>query len=207
MTINNYEQLNDEQIDVLREIGNIGSGNAATSLATMLGRQIGISVPTVRLLDHQTVSEMLGGPENTLVGLLLSLRGDVTGMMMFLLEKDFAHLVLNTLMGVELNSFDDVDEMGVSALQEIGNIMAASYVNAISQLTGMIIDISPPDICIDMVGAMLSVPLIHYANVSDKIIFIEDRFSSGDHHAESHILLMPEVESLSNIMSRLGLSI
>lgn len=207
MSIGNYDQLSDLQLDVLREIGNIGSGNAATSLSSMLSKPVNITVPVIRILDHQAVSDMLGGPENELVGLLLSLSGEVTGMMMFLLEKDFAHLVLNTLLGQQLNSFSEVDEMGLSALTEIGNIMAASFVNAISQLTGMIIDISVPDICIDMVGAMLSVPVIHYANVSDKVIFIEDKFSSEDDSAQSHILLMPEVESLENIMTKLGIHI
>lgn len=207
LSISNYENLSDIQLDVLREIGNIGSGNAATSLSSMLSKPVNITVPVIRILDHQAVSDMLGGPENTLVGLLLSLSGEVTGMMMFLLEKDFAHLVLNTLLGQSLNSFDEVDEMSLSALTEIGNIMAASFVNAISQLTGMIIDISVPDICIDMVGAMLSVPVIHYANVSDKVIFIEDKFSSDSESAQSHILLMPEVEALDNIMTKLGIHI
>lgn len=195
------------QMDVLREIGNIGSGNAATSLSAMLCKPVSIDVPVIKILDHQTASHMLGGPENVVVGLLLSLTGEVTGMMMFLLERDFAHLILNTLLGQDLHSFSDVDDMGISALMEISNIMAASYVNSIAQLTGMVIDISVPDICIDMVGAMLSVPMIHYANVSDKVIFIEDKFRSEDRNAVSHILLMPEVESLAAIMNKLGLSI
>ncbi|MEG1942638.1 MAG: chemotaxis protein CheC, partial [Angelakisella sp.] len=86
-------------------------------------------------------------------------------------------------------------------------IMAASYVNSISQLTGMVIDISVPSICIDMVGSMLSVPMIYYANVSDKIIFIENMFSSEESTTASHILLMPEVESLAAIMDKLGINI
>lgn len=207
MAVTKYDDLNDIQLDVLRELGNIGSGNAATSISTMLCKPVNISVPTIRILDYTQVSEMLGGPENILVGLLLSLSGEVNGMIMFLLEKDFAHLVLNTLLGQSLTSFDEVDEMGLSALTEIGNIMAGAYVNAISQMAGMMIDISVPDIAIDMVGAMLSVPVIHYANVSDKIIFIEDKFSSGEDTADSHILLMPEVDSLNAIMQKLGLEL
>lgn len=205
--IKDFEQLNDVQLDVLREIGNIGSGNAATSLATMLCSPVNVTVPAVRILDHATVSEALGGPENMLVGLLLTLSGDVTGMMMFLLEKDFAHMVLNTLLGQSFSSFEEVDEMGISALKEIGNIMAASFVNAISQLTNMVIDISVPDICIDMVGAMLSVPVIHYADISDKMIFIEDKFFSIGKSANSHILLMPDTESLGAMMTKLGIEI
>lgn len=207
MALTDYTDLSAMQLDVLREIGNIGTGNAATALAAMLARPVNIEVPTINILDYSTVVENLGGPENMIVGMLFALKCDVSGMMMFLLQRDFAHMVLNTLLGVELHSFTEIDEMGTSAMQEIGNIMAGSYVNAIAQLTGMTIDISVPDICIDMAGAILSVPAIHFADISDKIIFIEDRFESADVSAASQILLIPEVDSLNQIMTNLGIEI
>lgn len=207
MPINNYDDLNMIQLDVLREIGNIGTGNAATSLASMLSKPINIQVPKISILDYSEVSDELGGLENMIVGMLLALSGEVTGMIMFLLQKDFAHMVLNTLLGESFTDFSQVDEMGLSALKEIGNILAASYVNAISQLTQMEINISVPDICIDMVGSILSVPAIHFANISDKIIFIQDEFNSEDDRIVSHILMIPEVDSLAEIMKRLGIEI
>lgn len=207
MPFNDYGDLNPIQLDVLREIGNIGTGNAATSLALMLAKTVKIQVPRIDILEYNAVTEVLGGPENMIVGMLLALDGDVTGMMMFLLQQDFAHMVLNALLGESLHDFSEVDEMGISALKEIGNIMAASYVNAISQLAGMSINISVPDICIDMAGAILSVPAIHFANVSDKIIFIEDEFTSDDERAVSHILLIPDVDSLQRIMTKLGIEL
>lgn len=205
MALNDYSELNSIQLDVLKEIGNIGTGNAATSLSSMLDKPVNIRVPRISILDYGVVAEQLGGPENMIVGMLLALSGDITGMMMFLLERDFAHMSLNALLGQSFEDFSAVDEMSLSALKEIGNIMAASYVNAIAQLTGMTIDISVPDICIDMAGAILSVPAIHFANISDKIIFIQDEFDSGSEHVTSHILLMPDVESLSKIMTNLGI--
>lgn len=207
MALKDYSELNAMQMDVLREIGNIGTGNAATSLASMLSKPVNIQVPKISILDFDTVTNNLGGPENMIVGLLFALQGDVTGMMMFLLQKDFAHMVLNTLLGQSLNSFQEIDEMGTSAMKEIGNIMAAAYVNAIAQLTNMVIDISVPDICIDMCGAILSVPAIHFANIGDKIIFIEDQFESDELSAVSQILLIPEVDSLNQIMLNLGIEI
>lgn len=207
MPLNSYNDLNDIQMDVLREIGNIGSGNAATSLSNMLMRPVGINVPQIKILDYNQVVTALGGPETMIVGLLLSLSGDVTGMMMFLLQQDFAHMTLNALLGQAFHDFSEVDEMGYSAMTEVANIMAASYVNAVSTLTGLSINISVPDICIDMAGAILSVPAIHYANISDKIIFIEDEFNSQEENAISHILMIPDVESLQKIMTNLGIEI
>lgn len=207
MQLKNYDDLNDIQLDVLKEIGNIGSGNAASALSTMLNRPVDIAVPVVRILDYEEVVQNLGGPEQLLVGLLLSLEGDVSGMIMFLLNKNFAHMVLNTLMGTSMDESGELDEMGESAIQEVGNIMAASYINAMATLTGLNINISVPDLCVDMAGSILSVPAIYYANISDKIIFIEDEFNSQSDLAASHILLIPEVDSLEKIMTSLGLEL
>ncbi|MCI9456341.1 MAG: chemotaxis protein CheC [Oscillospiraceae bacterium] len=207
MGIKDYSDLNDIHMDVLRELGNIGSGNAATSLSSMLAKTVDISVPKISVLDYGQVAEQLGGPEMMCVGLMLSLSGDVEGMLMFLLQKDFTHLVLNALLGESLQDFSEINEMGLSAIKEIANIMAASYVNAISSMTGLAINITVPDICIDMVGAILSVPAIHYANISDQIIYIEDEFHSMEENLTSHILMIPDVNSLGKIMTNLGIEI
>lgn len=207
MPLNDYSDLNDMQIDVLREIGNIGSGNAATSLSSMLARPVDIDVPTIEILDYNQVTEALGGPEEMIVGLLLSLSGDVTGMMMFLLQKEFAHMTLNALLGASFTDSGQIDELGYSAIQEVANVMAASYVNAIATMSGLMINISVPDMCIDMAGAILSVPAIHYANISDKIIFIKDNFRSDEENAVSHVLMIPDVDSLQKIMTSLGIEI
>ena len=206
MALRNYDELSDMHIDALREIGNIGSGNAASSLAMLLADTIDISVPVVRILDYEQVMDELGGPEQMIVGLLLCLDGDVNGMIMFLLHQNFANTLLGALIG-EADVGGNVDEMSYSALQEVANIMAASYVNAIADLTGFTINISVPSLCVDMLGAILSVPAIHYANISDKMIFIEDKFHGKELDAPNHILLIPDVESLDKIMSSLGIEL
>ncbi|MCI8652533.1 MAG: chemotaxis protein CheC [Angelakisella sp.] len=210
MPLHNYNDLNDLHIDALREIGNIGSGNAASSLAMMLAVQVDISVPTVRILDYEQVMEELGGPEQMIVGLLLCLDGDVNGMIMFLLHQEFANRLLESLLGEDppdVGAQGEIDEMAYSALQEVANIMAASYVNAIGSLTELNINISVPSMCVDMLGAILSVPAIQYANISDKMIFIEDKFSGENLDTPNHILLIPDVESLGKIMDRLGIEL
>lgn len=116
-------------------IGNIGSGNAASAISSMLDRPINITVPTISILDYNEVVENLGGPEQLLVALMLYMSGDVNGMIMFLLHKDFAHMTLNTLMGSDLEDFSEIEEMETSAIKEVGNIMASSFINAIAELT------------------------------------------------------------------------
>jgi len=206
VALQTYDDLNDIHLDVLREIGNIGSGNAASALSTMLATSVNIAVPTVRIMDYEEVVEKLGGPEQMIVGLLLKLEGDVQGMIMFLLHQNFANMLLASLLGEEI-PLSQIDEIGYSALQEVANIMAASYVNAVAAMTGLIINISVPAMCVDMLGAILSVPAIHYANISDKIILIEDEFRGNEMHAPNHILMIPDVDSLKKIMTNLGIEL
>lgn len=206
MSLNDYSDLNDMQLDALKEIGNIGSGNAATALASMLERTVDIGVPKIKVLDYNAVCEALGGPEELLVGILFAISGDVTGMIMFLLHKELAHMMLNSLTGSKFDGYSELDDMDRSTIQEVGNIMAGSYISAMCSLTGLNIDLSVPTMNVDMAGALLSVPAIYYANISDKIILIEDDFGNDKGgSASSHVLMIPEVEGLKKIMESLGL--
>jgi len=206
MNSRTYENLSDLQIDVLREIGNIGAGNAATALSQMLAERVEMSVPKVTMVDIAEMSGILGGPENQVVGILFTLSGEIEGMMMFILEKQFAHLILKYLMGRDLENFEDLGQLDISALQEIGNIMAGSYVNAIASLTNLKIKLSVPDMAIDMVGAILSVPAIKFGAVGDKVMFIEGEYSGGGENVNSYLLLIPEIDSLDKILSVLGMA-
>jgi chemotaxis protein CheC len=167
-----------------------------------------MSVPQVKIIGIQEIANILGGPENQVVGILFTLSKDIEGMMMFILKQEFAHLAVNQLMGRELESFSDFEEMDLSALKEIGNIMAGSYVNAISSLTNFEIGISVPGIAIDMAGAILSVPAIQFGKIGEKVLFIEEEFIGGDgENVNSYLILIPEIDSLHKILKILGVEL
>lgn len=208
------EQLNAMHFDVLREIGNIGQGNAASSLSQMLSQAIDISVPSVKLLDFNESVEYLGGPENIVLGMLVGLKGDINGMMLYVLQKSFASSMLKSVFGKEISDLTELDEMDLSFIQEIGNILAGSYVNAISSLTGLTIDISVPTISIDMAGAILAVPAVEFAQIGNSVLFIDDSFlftnaekSDDNNEIKSNMILVPELSSLETLFSRLGIEV
>lgn len=213
MSLENMDQLNAMHFDVLREIGNIGQGNAASSLSQMLSQTIDISVPTVKLLDFNESVEYLGGPENVVLGMLVGLNGDIKGMMLYVLQKNFANSMLNAVFGKQINDLTELDEMDISFIQEIGNILAGSYVNAISSLTGLTIDISVPTISIDMAGAILAVPAVEFAQIGNSVLFIDDSFIFGDSSAsdnseiKSNMILVPELSSLETLFAKLGIDV
>jgi chemotaxis protein CheC len=202
--LKSYDHLSEIQKDVLREIGNIGGGNAATALSSIMTDKIDMTVPDLKIVDINQMVQILGGPENEVVGILVSMADDVRGMLLFLLDRHFTRLLINTLLGKNIENFENINEMDLSALKEIGNILAGSYINAISTMTGLRISLSPPDVAIDMVGAVLSYPAALFGMMSDKVLYIEEDFLTTHEDIKTHLLIMPEMESLQIMMERLG---
>ena len=204
-----YGEFSDVQIDVLKELGNIGSGNAATALATMMGKTIDMKVPAVRMYQYSELADLLGGPENLIVGILIDVVGDLEGTIMFLLEKSFTHEVINTLLGSAVEDFSQLSEMDLSVIQEIGNILSASYINSIASLTALNINISVPAIAVDMAGAILSVPAVKYGGIGDSVLVIGGAFLDVDNDnsaVSTKLILILEEASLNLLMERLGVN-
>ena len=202
------DKLEDSQFDVLKEIGNIGAGNATTALATMLNIKVDMSVPNVALLPFDNISSFIGSEEQTVVGILLEIQGDIDGRMMFLFDMKSAHHLVNSLMMRDVhqdeNGMADFSEMEMSALNEIGNIVSGSYLSALSGLTGMKMVSSVPALSIDMLGALLSVPAIEFGKYGDKLLMIQSEFGEDD-FVTGYFLLIPELESYDKILTSLGM--
>lgn len=192
-------------LDVLKEIGNIGAGNAATSLSQMLSKRIEMNVPEVQILDFNEAIESIGGAENVVVGILISFGGDIEGVILFLLKREFVHLIINSLIGTALENFEDITELEMSALAEIGNIMVSSYVNSIAALTNMKIDITVPGLNIDMAGAMLDAVTSEFAEAADRVIFIKEKYYCQEETVYSNMLLLPSSTSLSKLLKGFGI--
>ena len=199
-----YFDLDEISKDILEEIGNIGTGNAVTSLSSIIGGNFEVDLPKIRIIHYQDTPELLGGAETVETGILLKLEGELSGMLMFLLDEDFTKILLNALLGEEERDLTAMDEMCRSAICEMGNVMCCSYINALAQLMAAKIHVSVPDMCCDMAGALLSVPMAHFANLSDELILIENKFRTEQWSFISHVLFLPELESLEKILETLG---
>ncbi|MBE5869668.1 MAG: chemotaxis protein CheC [Lachnospiraceae bacterium] len=205
MSTMNLEDISSQYFDVLKEIGNIGAGNATTALSQLLNSKVDMMVPQVRLLDFGEVGASMGGEEKVMAGIYLMVEGDITGSIMFLLDEKAAHLLVAKLMGIEGTIEGELDEIQLSALKEIGNIITGAYLNALSMLTNMKIYPSIPDLCIDMAGAILSVPAIEFGAVGDKILLIQTQFTD-EVELDGFFVLVPDPESYHKIMASLGMA-
>lgn len=198
------EQVSENYYDVLRELGNIGAGNAMTALSQMLQCKVDMKVPQVRLLEFAQVGDMVGGEEQIMVAVFLNVEGEITGSMMFMLQEESArHLIRKITMGM-LPEGSEFEEMGLSAMQEVGNIITGAYLNSLSTMTNLTIFPSPPALTIDMAGAILSVPAIQFGIYGDKILLIQSQFYD-EIQLDGYFILIPDLESYEKILTALGI--
>ena len=203
------DQLTHEYFDVLKELGNIGAGNATTALAELINCKVDMMVPQVRMLEFSELGEMLGGEEQILVGIYLGVEGDIDGSMMFTLPQESGLHLVNKLMsgmlGIPEKPIEEMEfgEMEVSAMKEVGNIITGAYLNALSSLTNLKILPSPPQLSIDYAGALLSVPAAEFGILGDNILLIQTKFSD-DIDLDGYFILIPDMESYQKILHALG---
>ncbi|MBO4749854.1 MAG: chemotaxis protein CheC [Lachnospiraceae bacterium] len=204
MSMVNLQKITDVYCDLLKEIGNIGAGNAMTALAQMLQCKVDMRVPVVRLLDFNEVGGIMGGEEQIMACVLFGVGGDVSAKMMFMIEKKSAKRLIDKIMCGLGNDEEDFSEMEASALSEVGNIITGAYLNALASFTGMKIISSPPQITIDMAGAILSVPAIEFGALGDKLLLIQTQFFD-ELRIDGYFILIPDVGSYLKIIGALGL--
>ena len=198
------QEVNEKYRDVLAEIGNIGAGNATTAVADMLGLRIDMSVPQVQFLPVEEIGTSIGAEDEVIVGIMLGVGSDIDGSMMFLMDMESAHHIVNRLMMRPDDYMEDFDEMDLSAVKEVGNIIAGSYLSALSGLTGLTITPTVPFVAVDMAAAILSVPAIQFGMFGDNALMIKTEFSDYL-QINGYFILMPEEESYEKILSSLGL--
>lgn len=201
-----FDELNAKYFDVLKEIGNIGAGNATTAIANMLGMKMDMSVPKVELLPVEKIGGAIGSEDQVVVGIMLGVETDIQGSMMFLMDLPSAHHLVNKLMMRDPSYDKDFDEMDLSALKEIGNIISGAYLSALSGLTNLTITPTVPSISIDMAAAILSVPAIEFGMVGDNALLINTKIGTSE-SIKGYFILMPEGDSYKKIISSLGLPV
>ena len=203
------ESFSDMEFDVLKELSNIGAGNATTAISTMMNLKVNMSIPVIKFLEFKELAEVIGGAENIVVGILLGLQNDLDGMMMFIMDRHSAVQVINNILtqngAPAMDESAEFDEMDLSVLQELGNIIAGSYLSAISTLTNLVITATVPSLAVDMAGAILSVPAIEYGKVSDKALLIQSEFNDEGLKVDGYFILVPTLESFDRIFASLGL--
>ncbi|QGG48642.1 chemotaxis protein CheC [Heliorestis convoluta] len=198
-------------LDVLKEISNIGSGNAATALSQLLGKRVGMQVSRVMPMPFHEITEYVGGAENIITSVFLRFEGDITGNMFYIVDQEDAKRLVEDLAGLKVE--DEFCEMSLSVLQEIGNILSGSYLTALADFSGLEMKPSVPSLAIDMAGALLSYGLVEIGKSSDYAIMIDAEIQAEGNEVQQavvrkgktgHFFLLPDPESFEKIFMALG---
>ena len=200
--LNTENLFSDTHLDVLKEIGSMGTAHAATSLAKMINKKVTMPVPHVSWVEFSHVADFVGGPENVIVGILVSLSGNIQGMMMYLMELDSAHQMAEAVLGVPHEGDPMVfNDMERSVVEELGNIMVSSYLGSLAGLTNSQIKPSVPFMSVDMANAILSVPAIEFGKMADRVLFIESQISMDGVASSGCFILIPNLHSAKKYLS------
>jgi len=204
--LKNYNELSSLEIDTLREIGSIGTGNAATALSQMLQRRVQITLPEVRIMGYNEAIEWIGGPEAITAGVLVKISGQMNGVMLSIQSLEFVNLVLDSMLAEKITDYEELKELERSALIEIGNIMISTFINALSGLAGINLELTVPSLTVDMQGAILAVPMAEYGGQTDYLMTIGGNFVCEDKEVPCRLLLSPDIRSLNFLLRKLGVT-
>lgn len=196
------------KLNVFREISNIGSGNASTSLATMLNELVDIGVPNSDMVKFSDIIDSYNSPEELVLGTVLQLSEDMEGFVMVIMKTDSAFNLLSKISGKEVEC-DRNDHESVckelNSMGEICNILCGTYLTAISDMTNLSITPSIPYFSVDKVMSMMNLPISLYGSNSDNILCIETEFFTEDHDIEGKYYFIPKVESCTKLLTSLGI--
>ena len=192
MKIKSFDQLSSMELDTLREIGSIGTGNAATALGQLLEKRVRITLPEVRIMGYNEAIDWIGGPEAVTAGVLVGMGGQMSGVMLSVQKLEFINLVLETMLGTRIEDYGELDELCQSTLIEIGNILISTFINALSGLSGISVN--------------LAVPMAMYGGTSDYLMTIGANFICDNRQVPCHLLLSPDVRSLNFLLAKLGVA-
>lgn len=202
-------KLTSMHIDILREIGNIGAGNAATSMAQLIDQQVHMEVPIVNIVKFDEMMDIVGGPDKIIVGMFFEISGDLTGSVFFMLSVEEAErLVYQMTNDPNLNlQGETVNPLAFSALKESANIITGAYLTALSDFLNLSIRPSIPHLAVDMVGAILTVGLVELSRISDYAIVINTEINDqAINGITGHFFLLPDPDSLEKIFKSLGIN-
>ncbi|SEN40863.1 chemotaxis protein CheC [Paenibacillus sophorae] len=199
-----FKYQKDLKMDVLKEVGNIGAGNAATALSQLLNKPIDMAVPKVQLLGFEEIAEKVGGAEELVFAVFLRVEGEAPGNLFFILTPDAARSLLSRVAGITEVSGEELSDMELSALNEIGNILAGSYLSSLADFTSLSMYPTVPALAMDMAGAILSYGLLQFGQMGDDALLIDTTFLEGQNEIEGQFFLIPDPESFPKIFKSLG---
>lgn len=202
------QEVSAVELEVLQEIGNIGMGNALTSLAQLINQRLEMTVPRACFLPLEEVIKLAGGYEELVSCISLSLLGEAPGTVFYIFNEESTYSLIDLLMGLKQGTNNSLDELSESAVKEVGNVLTGSFISALGQMTGLRMFTSVPLFAFDMLGAVITSLMVAAGHIEDSVLVIETKlFPRRKKQIAGYFFLLAEPCSISRLMSALGISL
>ncbi|MGX7393797.1 chemotaxis protein CheC [Carnobacterium mobile] len=189
------------ELDALKEIINIGGGNAATSLSQLIEKPVNMTVPVIELLDYEDVYQQIM-PEDTIVkAIVTKMLGEAEGVFLFTVDQEASENIVKMMMpeGVSYS-----EQLADSALQELVNIIVNSFLNAIIKLLDIHLVTSVPLLTKDMFGAIMSSVYLEQGQYEERVMIIKNEFYYEGDRLESSLYFVPKPGILEQLFKLIG---
>ncbi len=192
--------LNREDVAIWTWLVSRGIVNSLSGLSKMVGHELSVTSLDLKQYPVKEAASLLGGPETTVVGIYLAIDGDATGHLMLIHDPKVAYELIDMQLGQPPGTTKDLEEMELSILGEMGNITGSFFLNALADASGLNLVISPPEVMIDMAGAILDIALGKIMQEQDEVLVIKAAFGAGDRQIDGTFMVLPTSEFMEVVL-------
>lgn len=195
--------FNEKMVAYLGMIAREGINNAARGFSGLLGQNLSVTEPVMKIIPLLDIARMIGGPEDEAVGIYLRAVGDLTSQFMLVIELDRAISLADLLLDQPEGTTTFLGQLERSALAEVGNMTATFFMNSVASVANIDIRPTPPAVMVDMVGAIMDVIIATAGSISDHVLVLNSKFELNHREVEIDFWVIPDEQTLKLLSARI----
>lgn len=173
-----------------------GARRAGRGLTGLMGQEIAIHVPNIRVGTRADACDAVGGPEAVVLGAYLSISGDITGHVVLLFPESRAFECVDLMCGQKPGTTTEADELAGSAIGELGNIVGSAFINALADEMNLVLHASPPAVVNDMAIALVQTIYADILSQGGEVVMMDAVFEDKRGRTAGLLLVAPDPGSL-----------
>lgn len=186
-------------IEALSKVAREGAIRAGRGLSGLMGQEIVIHIPSVRLGTKSDVCDAVGGADNIVLGAYLSISGDISGHVMLLFPVARALECVDLMCGQPPGTTTECDDLAESAVGELGNIVGSAFVNALADHVSLILHPSPPMVIHDMALALVQSIYAEILSQGGDVVIVDTVFEDKGGNVAGLLIVAPDPAGLSRL--------
>ncbi len=192
--------LTPKQKELLERILKLSTDSSAVALSEMMEKSIFLKAPRLDVVSLDSITNIAGGAESGAISACLIFSGEISGNMLLVFPGQSAFKLINEILRQDNTDSEELDEMAVSVLGEVGNLVSSYFLSTLSDHTGMDLRPSSPMVVQDMVGAIVSSAILMLERAPEEILYIETEIADENSKIEGYLMLFTDEDSLDKLL-------